>query len=195
MTLSGFPTNAQSLGLNRDISGVDRDVEIHNGTVTISGDHAFDVLTVLKSLKVTPFDYDDANFVILFDGTATDTNGITTLSDPFSMSHVVRVQAVGNAPYIYVGSSTTTVEENSDFEDYPVVIRLLDTDGSETYQSVVIAFSTPRICAAPQFRFGTTNGVTFTNTTDQITLKGSASEIEAALVAMRVRPVGVTERT
>ena len=52
----------------------------------------------------------------------------------------------------------------------------------------MVAFSTPRIGAAPQVSFGATSGVTFTNTSDQITLEGSTSDIEAALAAMRVRP-------
>ena len=133
MTLSGFPANAQLLDFNRDISGVDMDVEINNSTVTISGKNAFDVLTVLKSLEVTLADYDDANSVILVDGTVTDTNGITTLSDLFSMRHAVRVQAVANAPSIDVGSKTkATVEANIDVEDYSVATRVLETDGSET---------------------------------------------------------------
>jgi hypothetical protein len=190
MTLTGFPTNVQALAFNRNIDGVAKTADIASGTVAISGNSAFDVLTVLKSLKVTLEDYRDANFVILVNGTTTDTNGDTTfISDPFSMSHVVTVQAVANAPIVDVGTNTkATVEENSDYVAYPVMTRLVDTDGSETYQSVVVAFSTPRVGSAPQVDFGPASGVAFTNTTNQVTLVGSTNDIDAAMAAMRVRP-------
>jgi hypothetical protein len=46
--------------------------KISSGTVTISGNIAFDVLTVMESLEVTlAFDYSYANFVILVNGTVT----------------------------------------------------------------------------------------------------------------------------
>jgi hypothetical protein len=166
-------------------------LQISSGTVTISGNSAFDVLTVMESLEVTlAFDYSDANFVILVNGTVTDTNGVTTYSDPFSLSHVVKVQAVANAPIVDVGTNTkATVEENSDFVAYPVTISLADTDGSETYQSVVVAFSTPRVGSVTEFDFGPGSGITFfSNSTDQITLMGSVNDIEMAMAAMQVRP-------
>jgi hypothetical protein len=188
MTLTGFPTNAQALVFGTNIDGVTKTAIIATGTVTISGE-AVGVIRVLDSLKVTLADDDDENFTILVDGTSTDTNVEITVTDSFSFSHTVTVQAVADTPLIEVGITTkATVRENSDFVAYPVVTSLTDTDGSETYQSVLIVFSTPRAGAAPEYQFLSTIGVDFANATDQVTLTGGIKDIEAALASFQIRP-------
>jgi hypothetical protein len=119
--------------------------DVDTGTVTISGSNTVDVLALLSSLEVTLANDDDQNFIVLIDGTVTDSNGVTSVTDTFSRSHTVVVQAVADTPSVDVGTDIkTTVEENSDFQKYEVVIGLNDIDGSETYQSVVIDVSNTR---------------------------------------------------
>jgi hypothetical protein len=190
VTLTGFPTNAQALGFNLGIpDGVTAMTDVDTGTVIISGSNTVDVLALLSSLKVTLADDDDQNFIVLIDGTVTDSNGITTVTDPFSLSHTVVVQAVADTPSVDVGAENkTTVEENSGFVAYEVVISLNDLDGSETYQSIVIDFSTPGSGALPDIAFGNITGFNRTDAPGQVTLTGTTSVLELALLAFEVKP-------
>lgn len=190
MTLTGFPANAQALSFGTSMGGVSTSVNIATGTVTISGANANDVITVLNSLSVTLADDRDENFTVSINGTVTDTNGTTVSTDNFSLSHAVTVQAVADLPTVTVGAATKpAVDEDSGFVTYPVTTALNDTDGSETYQSVVVTFSTPGAGARPEVQFGTTAGVTFdTSVAGQVTLRGAAGDIDAAMLTLQVRP-------
>ncbi len=189
MTLTGLPTNAQALAFGTSLAGVTTSVDIPTGTVTISGTNANNVLTVLASLSITLADDRDQNFTVAINGTSTDTNGVTPVNTAFSLSHQVTVQAVADTPTVDVGATTkAAVDEDSGFVTYPVTTALNDTDGSETYQSVLVQFSTPGTGAAPVFQFGTTTGVTFVNAAGQVTLTGSAADINAAMLSLQVRP-------
>ncbi|MBL8883016.1 MAG: type I secretion C-terminal target domain-containing protein [Hyphomicrobium sp.] len=190
MTLTGFPANAQAMSFGTSIVGVSTSVNIATGTVTISGASANDVITVLNSLSVTLADDRDENFTVSINGTVTDTNGTTVSTDNFSLSHAVTVQAVADLPTVTVGAATKpAVDEDSAFVTYSVTTALNDTDGSETYQSVVVTFSTPGTGARPEVQFGTTAGVTFdTSVAGQVTLRGAAADINAAMLTLQVRP-------
>ncbi|MEZ5851983.1 MAG: type I secretion C-terminal target domain-containing protein [Hyphomicrobiaceae bacterium] len=190
MTLTGLPTNAQAIAFAASMAGVTTTTNIATGTVTISGANASNVLSVLASLSVTLADDDDRNVTVAIDGTATDTNGTTPASSTFSLSHVVTVKAVADLPTVNVGTATkAAVEEDSGFVTYPVTTGLNDTDGSETYQSVVVSFSTPGSGARPEVQFGTTSGVTFdTSVPGQVTLTGAAADIDAAMATLQIRP-------
>lgn len=165
MTLTGFPTNAQALAFGTSLPGVTTSVNIATGTVTISGAVASNVLTVLSSLSITLADDDDRNFTVTINGTATDTNGSTTASAPFTMTHDVIVQAVADVPTVSVGAATKpAVNEDSGFVGYPVTVALNDTDGSETFQSVRIDASTVGTGARPILQFTAPGGTTIDTT-------------------------------
>ena len=210
MTLTGFPSNAQALAFATSIAGVTTGVDISTGTVTISGANANNVLTVLNSLSVTLADDDDHNFTVSISGTSTDTNGVTSVSTPFLLSHAVTVQAVADLPTVDVGVVTkATVLEDSGFVAYGVTTAVNDTDGSETYQSVVVQFSTPGTGAPPVLQFTapdtstidtstpgtyTIAGVTFVvastgATSGQVTISGgTTAEINAVVASLQARP-------
>jgi len=190
LTLTGFPTNAQALGFGTSLAGVTTSVSIATGTVTISGADANNVIAVLNSLSITLADDRDENFTVTIDGTVTDTNGVTVDTDSFTLIHAVTVQAVADLPTVNVGAATKpAVSEDSGFVTYPVTTALNDTDGSETYQRVTVAFSTPGAGARPEVQFGTTAGVAFdTSTPGQVVLTGAAADIQAALATLQVRP-------
>lgn len=189
MTLTGFPTNAQALAFAITLAGVTTNVDLATGTVTISGTNANNVLTVMNSLSITLADDRDGNFTISINGTSTDTNGVTPVNDAFSLTHTVTVLAVADTPTTNAGATTkTAVEEDSTYVTYPVTVALNDTDGSETYQSVVVQFSAPGPGARPEVQFGVTAGVTFVAVSGQVTLTGAAADIEAAMASLQVRP-------
>ena len=72
---------------------------------------------------------------------------------------------------------------------YLVIVRLNDTDGSETYESIVIAFSTSGSGTLPDVNFGSATGITRSDSSPgQVTLTGTPSALEAALLALEVRP-------
>ncbi len=190
LTLTGFPVNAQALAFGTSIGGVTTTVNIATGTVTLSGTNANAVITVLNSLSVTLADDRDENFTVTIDGTVTDTNGATTDTDTFTLTHAVTVQAVADLPTVNVGAATKpAVNEDSGFVTYAVTTALNDADGSETYQSVMVAFSTPGAGARPEVQFGTTSGVTFdASTPGQVVLTGTAAAINAAMASLQVQP-------
>ena len=190
MTLTGFPKSVQALAFGTSIAGVTTSVDIANGTVTISGADANDVLTVLNSLSVTLADDRDANFTVTINGTSTDTNGVSTVTDAFSLTHTVTVQAVADTPTVDAGAATKAfVNEDSGFVTYPVTVALNDTDGSETYKSVVVEYSTAGVGTQPSIQFGTTAGVTFDNSVvGKVTLTGPAAAIQAAMLSLEVKP-------
>ncbi|MEQ1576256.1 MAG: calcium-binding protein [Hyphomicrobium sp.] len=190
MTLTGFPTNALALSFATSLAGVTTNVSIATGTVTINGASANDVLTVLNSLTLTLADDRDENFTISINGTSTDSNGSSTANDAFSLSHSVTVQAVADTPTIDVGTTTKSfVDEDSGFITYGVTTSLNDGDGSESYQSVVVNYSTAGTGIQPSIQFGTASGVTFDNSVaGQVTLTGPAADIEAALLSLQVKP-------
>lgn len=190
MTLTGLPTNAQALAFGTSLAGVTTNVDIPTGTVTISGANANNVLTVLNSLSITLADDRDQNFTVAINGTSTDTNGVTPVNTAFSLSHAVTVQAVADLPTVNVGAATKpAVDEDSGFVTYGVTTALNDTDTSETYQSVLVQFSTPGTGTRPVVQFGTTTGVTFdTSVAGQVRLTGAAADIDAAIATLQIRP-------
>ncbi len=190
LTLTGFPVNAQALAFGITLPGVSTSVVIATGTVTITGTNANNVITVLNSLSITLADDRDENFTVTVNGTVTDNNGATTDTDTFTLTHMVTVQAVADVPTVNVGATTKpAVNEDSAFVTYAVTTALNDTDGSETYQRVTVAFSTPGSGARPEVQFGTIAGVIFdTATPGQVVLTGPAADINAAMASLQVRP-------
>ena len=198
LELSGFPLNAVALSFGSDAAGVTATTSLQNGSVTLQGTVTDDLQAVLNSLSVTLAEDDDENFEIVIEGLMSDTNGATTVTESFNFVVPVVVQAVADLPSIDVGFPVTkpTVDENSDFVDYPVVVTLNDVDGSERYESVVVDYSTPGNGAPPVVDFGSagTAGVTLTYDTTlggpkgQVTLTGTVDGIEAVLKTLRVRP-------
>ncbi len=190
LTLTGFPTNAQSLVFGASHPSVTTTVNLAAGTVTVSGPNANTVITVFNSLSITLADDRDENFVVAVSGTVTDTNGSATVSDTFSLTHAVTVQAVADVPAVSVGTATKpAVNEDSGFVTYAVTTALNDTDGSETYERVTVAFSTPGSGARPEVQFGTTAGVAFdVSTPGQVVLTGAAADVNAAMLSLQVRP-------
>lgn len=190
LSLTGFPTNLQAASFGTTLGGVTTNVDLATGTITLSGTNANNVLSVLSSLSITLADDRDQNFTVSVSGTATDSNGSSNASAPVSLTHSVVVQAVADTPAVDVGAATKpAVNEDSGFVGYPVTVALNDTDGSETYQSVTVDFSTPGAGARPVVQFGTTAGVTFDTTTPgRIVLTGAASDIQAAMASLQIRP-------
>jgi hypothetical protein len=199
LTLTGFPTNAQDLRFTIPSwnmpDNVIATIDKTTGIVVISGDNVVDVLPVVASLQLILADDDDSNIVIDIQGTSTDTNGVDVVSDDFTLSHTIIVQAVADTPNIIVGENVKpdVAENSTELTSYPVTVLLTDTDGSETFldKSVTVEFSTsPDIAAgtAPEVDFTYTNGVTFLNSNGIITLTGNDADIEAALESMMIRP-------
>ncbi|MEZ5774072.1 MAG: type I secretion C-terminal target domain-containing protein [Hyphomicrobiaceae bacterium] len=190
LTLTGFPLDAQALTFGTTIGGVTTSTDLATGTVTVSGANSADVLAVIGSLSVTLADDSDVNFTVTVNGSTTDSNGATSPTAAFTLSHDVTVQAVADTPTLTVGAATKpAVAEDSGFITYPVTVGLNDTDGSESYASVVVQFSTPGSGAAPEVQFGVIAGVTFdTSVAGRVTLTGAAADIEAAMGSLQVRP-------
>ncbi|MFO1170787.1 MAG: type I secretion C-terminal target domain-containing protein [Hyphomicrobiaceae bacterium] len=190
LTLTGFPTNAQALTFATTRAGVTTSTNLATGTVTVDGANANDVLVVLNSLSVRLADDDDRNFTVTINGTSRDTNGSTTIDDPFTLTHAVIVKAAADQPVVGVGAATkSAVDEDSGYITYPVTVGLNDTDGSETMQSVLVTFSTPGTGARPEVNFTTTGGIIFdTSTPGQVRLTGATADIIAAMATLQVRP-------
>jgi len=199
LELSGFPLNALALSFGSEADGVTATTSLENGSVRLQGAVTDDLQAVLNSLSVTLADDDDENFDIHIEGLMSDSNGATTVTEPFDFVVPVVVQAVADTPSIDVGLPVTkpTVDENSDFVDYPVVVTLNDVDGSERYESVVVEYSTLGNGSPPVVDFGSsgTAGVTLTYDTtlggpngNKVTLTGTVDGIEALLKTLKVRP-------
>ncbi len=190
VTLTGLPTNLQSATFGTTNPSVTTSIDLATGTIILSSTSAVNVLSVLQSLSLTLADDRDQNFTVAVDGTMTDSNGVTNVSEGFSLTHSVVVRAVADQPAVDVGATTKAViDEDSGFVTYPVTVALNDTDGSETYQSVTVQFSTPGTGARPIVQFGTTAGVTFdTSVAGRVVLTGVAADIAAAMASMQVRP-------
>jgi len=81
------------------------------------------------------------------------------------------------------------VDENSTFVTYPVMVSLNDIDGSETFDSVVIAFSTPGNGSVPAVNFVITDGIDIsTNAAGDLVITGTTADIEAALETLQISP-------
>ena len=164
LTLSGFPVDAIDLFFNLTLPNVTVTVDEATGTVTLFGEDSREVLEVLDSLTVILPNDGDENFSILIEGTTSDTNGVDSEELPFSLVHEVTVQAVADTPTVEAGSDTKDeVEINSGFVEYGVIVALNDTDGSETFESIVIEVSTPGNGSLPIVEFG--NNATGLNVT------------------------------
>ena len=198
MTLANIPAAADidfggtalAPGGNLNIGGVAVSLNGAGTEISISGGDASEVLPVLATLNLT-FDHDDdTNFTVAVSGTTEDTTGGPAL--PFSTNHDVIVQAVADTPDVTIvgGTTKSTVQEDSGFVTYPVTVDLNDDDGSESYQSVVVSFSTPGSGALPEVQFGVTTGVSIdTGTAGQVTITGgTVAQVEAALASLQVRP-------
>jgi hypothetical protein len=171
------------------ISGVTVSLDGTGTQIAVDGPNAADVITVLETLNVTLADDDDSNFQVAISGSTQELPGGPAAN--FNGTHDVIVRATADRPNVNVGSTTkATVDEDSGFVGYPVTIGLNDTDGSETYDRVVVEFSTPGGGARPEVQFGTTTGVTInTATPGQVTLTGGTpAQMEAALASLQVRP-------
>lgn len=190
LTLSGFPTNAQSLTFGVSRAGVTTSVNLATGTVTVDGANANDVLAVVNSLSIRLADDDDRNFTVTVTGTSRDSNGATTVDDNFTLTHDVIVKAAADQPAVDVGATPkAAVDEDTGFLTYPVTVGLNDTDGSETLQSVLVQFSTPGSGARPDIQFTITTGVTFdTSVAGEVRLTGTTADIAAAMTSLQIRP-------
>jgi hypothetical protein len=169
--LTGFPTDLRLLEFGISKPGVATLVDIQQGDVTIYGENnVVDILAVLDSLQITLTNDDDTNFLIEINGVASDTNGIMEVSEEFYLSHDVIVQAVADTPTLEVGTEVkTVVAEDSSMEQYTIITRINDVDGSESFkgESVDIRLSTPTAVAVgadPIVTFGTSTGVEITQT-------------------------------
>lgn len=169
--LTGFPTDLRSLQFGSSKPGVATLVDIQQGNVTIYGENnVVDILAVLDSLQITLANDDDKNFLIEINGVARDTNGIMEVSEEFYLSHDVIVQAVADTPTLLVGTKIKpVVAEDSSMEQYAIITRINDVDGSESFkgESVDISLSTPTAVAVgadPIVTFGTSTGVEITQT-------------------------------
>lgn len=169
--LTGFPTDLRSLQFGISKPGVTTLVDIQQGNVTIYGENnVVDILAVLDSLQITLANDDDKNFLIEINGVARDTNGIMEVSEEFYLSHDVIVQAVADTPTLEVGTEIKpVVAEDSSIEQYAIITRINDVDGSESFkgESVDISLSTPTAVAVgadPIVTFGTSTGVEITQT-------------------------------
>lgn len=224
ITITGFPagvTAALAAGFTLP-TGVSFDPPTAgNGeTLTITGSNAADVLATLRQVQSTVTEDGDANFPLTVtfvtdENADTPTPAVASDLDPrtTTITHSVRVLAVVDAPTLTVpadtnagipGNQQPTVAEDSPFLSYPITAALGDTDGSESYTSVVVQFSTPGSGARPVVQFTapdsttidtTTNGtftrggVTFAVVDGQVTLTGGTpAQIEAVLASMQVRP-------
>ena len=189
LTLSGFPADAQQLWFT-DTAGLSPDVDVTAGTVEISGNSSA-VYTALASLSVTLADDDDENFVVLISGTAQDTTIASGNTTFFTLSHNVVVRAVADTPTVDASPGTKPpVYANSELVRYPVTIALNDTDGSETYESVVVAFSTTGGGAPPQVEFASLGSLVVDRTSvpGQVILTGDTVELQDALDTLEVAP-------
>ena len=199
LTLSNIPATAGvSFGAtvllpggSAVINGVTVGLNAAGTAITVNGPSANNAINVLQTLNLTLQDDNDANFQVAISGSTTDSGPGGGGTANFNATHDVIVQAVADTPDTNAGAPVmATVQEDSGFVGYPVTIALNDTDGSETYQSVVIDLSTPGTGALPVVQFGVTTGVTITPTgAGQITLTGgTAAQMEAVLASMQVRP-------
>ena len=175
--LTGFPPNLRDLSFGISIDGVSTSADIPTGRVTIAGDNNTAVLLVLESLHCTLAHDDDANFLVVIDGTSSDRpvpnpNNQYEVSGPFHLEHLVIVEAVADTPIVNVGASVKELSaEQSGFKSYPVTVGLQDDDGSETFQGqeVTITYYTPTniaVGADPLFDFPTSPDVTITYSGD-----------------------------
>lgn len=194
LTLSGFPADAQQLWFT-DTAGLSPDVDVAAGTVEISGNFSA-VYTALASLSVTLADDDDENFVVLISGTAQDTTIASGNTTFFALSHNVVVRAVADTPTVDASPGTKPpVYANSELVRYPVTIALNATDGSETYKSVVVAFSTTGGGAPPQVEFASLGSLVVDRTSvpGQVTLTGDTVELqEMPWIHWRLHPEQTT---
>jgi hypothetical protein len=200
LVVSGIPIDATNIGfsspLPASLSGTGIiGIDPVTGTVTFpSGANSKDVLDALGLLEITLKDDDDENFVITVDFTLTDTNGPLTVTEAFSVSQTVIVEAVADTPVVTVTQSTfPAVDENATFSIYPVTVDLNDDDGSETYQSIVISFSTNGVPTStrPEIEFGVSTGVTIVedSVAQTITLTGgTTAQMEAAMLTLMIHP-------
>jgi len=197
MTLANIPADVTSVafggtslapGGNATISSVTVSRNGAGTEISINGADASEVITVLQTLNITLND-DDENITVAISSTTVDTVGGPAA--PFTANHEVVVQAVADTPDVDVGAATkATVVEDSGYVSYPVTVGLQDTDGSETYQSAVVEFSTVSSGNPPEIRFTTTTGVSVdTTVAGRVTLTGgTTAQMEAALASLQVRP-------
>ena len=197
MTLGGIPATSVvhfgattlAAGATAVINGVTVSLDAAGTSISLGGANAANAINVLETLTLTLQDDNDADFQVAISGSTTEV--ISGATANFTASHDVIVQAVADTPNTDSGAATmATVQEDSGFVGYPATIALNDSDGSETYQSVVVDFSTPGAGAAPVVQFGVTAGVSFdTSVSGQVTLTGgTTAQMEAVLASMQVRP-------
>jgi hypothetical protein len=96
--------------------------------------------------------------------------------------------AVADVPIVNVPISPSAVDEDSAFQSYPVTFTLGDTDGSESLISVRVKATTPGSSSTPVVDFGTSTGITFTNSTGSVVLTGTQSNLIAAVATLMVKP-------
>lgn len=193
LTLTGIRTDFVA-AFGTSVAGVTTDVSTP-GSVTISGAHVQDVLTVLQSLTLTSQSDSDVDFTVHVAGSTNENALGAGAAHTISFDHKVIVQAVADTPDLDVGAATKSfVDEDSDWVTYSVALKLNDTDGSETVQSVVVTFATAGTGTQPSAQFDPANlaaysGVSIdTSVAGQFTLTGPTDKIEAALLNLQVKP-------
>ncbi len=193
LTLTGIRPDF-SASFTTSILGVTTDVSTP-GQVTISGASSADVLTVLATLRLTSTSDSDADFTVHVAG-STNEHALTPAdAHAISFDHSVIVQSVADTPSLGVGAATKpVVAEDSGWVTYPVTVSLNDTDGSETYRSVVVDCTTAGPGTQPSFQFDPASAAAFSNVVftagagSAIILTGPTAEIEAALSHLQVKP-------
>ncbi|KAG7360730.1 PT repeat/fibro-slime domain containing protein [Nitzschia inconspicua] len=189
LTFVGFPDGSDVFS---SLSSLPPGAMLHifaNNTVILFGNNVVDVHNVLSSLQAIIPDDSDKNFILTVTVEMTDAGAGVVVVDTTVFTHSVVIQAVADIPTVIVPQNISQVEEGADFSDYPVTVGLNDRDGSETYETIVIQYSTPGNGKPPEIRFKNFTSVVFDyNTPGRIIITGDPFEIEQALLSMEVKP-------
>ncbi|KAG7357174.1 hypothetical protein IV203_001862 [Nitzschia inconspicua] len=189
MTFVGFPDGSEIFSsLSTLPSGAMLDI-FANNTVVLFGNNVVEVHNVLSSLQAIIPDDSDKNFILTVTVEMTDVGAGVVVVDTTVFTHSVVIQAVADIPTVIVPQNLDQVEEGADFSLYPVIVGLNDPDGSETYETIVIQYSTPGNGKPPIIRFQNFTSVVFDyDTPGEIIITGNVLEIEATLLSMEIKP-------
>ncbi|MEL6420829.1 MAG: Ig-like domain-containing protein [Pseudomonadota bacterium] len=199
VTLTGFPADSvvtfdTTLAGTVDVGGntASGPITITGGdTITITGADEDEIRALLDSFAVQAPDDSDVNFTLDTSVTTTDTDTETgdQTTQTTTGTHDIVVEAVADLPS---GSGAGSGDEDTSINT-PITVDLGDTDGSETYASVVISGipdgATPSWDSAYDgfisFSPGA-NGAPGTVTVDGTGV--TAAQVEAALLTFAVQP-------
>ncbi|MBI1386374.1 MAG: hypothetical protein GC150_15815 [Rhizobiales bacterium] len=207
ITISGFPAGITAFMNPAFTLPVGVTATFAAGTFTLSGANAADVMTSLAAVQSRVTEDGDRNFALTVTAVTDENSPVSEVGDLASqttvITHDVTVRAVADTPTVNRGAATKpAVLEDSGFVAYPVTTSLNDFDGSETYQNITVAFSTPGTGARPvlQFTVGATTidtsvngsfvigGASMVVANGLVTFSGIASTLNTALASLQARP-------